>query len=340
VADDAMAHDPEAPGSSHPVGRVLRRGADLGDSARRTAGRGARAVLSPHSVRGAALEVAWIGAHLALYPLGALREKARVEGERFGVATLPPVQRGLVIGDVEAAGTPILLVHGMVDNRSIFTMLRRGLRRRGFGRVIALNYSPLTGDVRDVAAQLGELVEEVCAETGYERIHVVGHSMGGMVARYYVQRLGGDDRVHTLVTLGTPHGGTFPARLFPHPLLRQLRPGSDVVAELTEPAPTCRTRFVAIWSDLDQMVVPKRSATIDHPDLSARNVFVRGVGHMSLPVDGRVVHEICTTLAHLDHDGQTVVVGVTPITSTTPERRGERRPARRPTTRRLRTTPS
>jgi hypothetical protein len=54
-----------------------------------------------------------------------------------------------------------------------------------------------------------------------------------------------------------------------------------------------------------------------HPDLSARNVFVRGVGHMSLPVDGRVVHEICTTLAHLDHEGHTVAVGATSIASST-----------------------
>ena len=82
-------------------------------------------------------------------PPGALPARApfarrpATEGDRLGVASLPPVQRGLVIGDVEAAGTPILLVHGMVDNRSIFTLLRRGLRRRGFGRVIALNYSPL-----------------------------------------------------------------------------------------------------------------------------------------------------------------------------------------------------
>ena len=84
--------------------------------------------------------------------------------------------------------------------------------------------------------------------------------MGGLIARYYVQRLGGDERVHTLVTLGTPARRHRPARLFPHPLVRQLRPGSDVVAELAEPAPGCRTRFVAIWSDLDQMVVPKQSA--------------------------------------------------------------------------------
>ena len=50
-------------------------------------------------------------------------------------------------------------------------------------------------------------VERIVAETGFERIHIIGHSLGGLIARYYVTRLGGDARVHTLVTLGTPHDG-------------------------------------------------------------------------------------------------------------------------------------
>ena len=129
---------------------------------------------------------------------------------RMQVQDLPPVQRGLVVSDVEAAGTPILLLHGIVDNRSIFTVLRRGLRRRGFGVVASFNYHSLFGDMRQVAARLADVVEQLCEETGYEQIHVVGHSMGGLIARYYVQRLGGDEHVHTLVTLGTPHGGTSP----------------------------------------------------------------------------------------------------------------------------------
>ena len=290
---------------------------------------GVRALLSPAGLRGAALEAAWSAAHLALYPLGLVEERARQEVGRFTLGDLPPVQRGLVIGDVEAAGTPILLVHGMVDNRSIFALLRRGLRRRGFGRVLALNYSPLSDDVRAVAERLGELVESVCADTGYERIHVVGHSMGGLVARYYVQQLGGDARVHTVVTLGTPHDGTTVAHLFPHPLLRQLRPGSDLLTELEAPSPGCRTRFVAVWSDLDQLLSPRTSGILQHPDLVARNVFVRGVGHMSLPVDGRVVHEICTTLAHLDVDGTTLAAGVTPLAA-----HAAPRPRRRTATRR------
>ena len=197
---------------------------------------GAASLLSPTGLRGAAVEVGWVATHAALYPLGVVAERARHsgggDGDRRDLAGLSPVQRGLFVGDVEAAGTPILLVHGMVDNRSIFTLLRRGLRRRGFHRVLTLNYSPLTKDVRLAATALATRVEQLCEETGFERIHVIGHSMGGLIARYYVQCLGGDARVHTLVTLGTPHSGTRAAKLIPHTLARQLRPDSDIVREL------------------------------------------------------------------------------------------------------------
>ena len=269
-------------------------------SARAGTARGARAA------RAAAVEVAWIGAHVALYPLGLLAERRRQDTQTYTLDDLRPVHRGLIIGDVEAAGTPILLVHGVVDNRSVFAVLRRGLRRRGFGRVLALNYSPLTEDVREVAARIRDAAETICTDTGYERIHVVGHSMGGLAARYYAQRMGGDARVHTVVTLGAPHGGTRLGQYVPHPVARQLRPDSDLVRELAEPAPGCRTRFVAFWSDHDEMVVPHTAACIEHPDLHVRNVLVEGVGHISLPIDGRVVREICTMLAHLDagHPGR------------------------------------
>lgn len=290
---------------------------DAGRRTRFTVARGVRTVCTPVGLRGAGRELAWVAAHTALYPLGVFSEKARAvtreSAERFTLDDLPPVQRGLLLGDVVAAGTPILLVHGLIDNRSIFTLLRRALQRRGFGRIITLNYSPFTQDVRTAATRLAREVEKTCNETGYERVHVVGHSLGGVVARYYVQCLGGDSRVHTLVTLGSPHHGTHAAYLLPQRLVRQLRPGSTLMGELAAPVSACRTRFVAFWSDLDQLIVPKRSARIDHPDLSARNVLLRGVGHMSLPISGKVVHEIAMLLAHLDTDGATVHAGVTPI---------------------------
>ena len=273
---------------------------------------------SPSHLQGVALEAAWLGAHLAIYPLGLVEERLRLDLDRFSLAGLKAAQRGLLVADVEAAGTPILLVHGMVDNRSVFTLLRHRLRGRGFGRVVTTNYSPLTTDVRAAADALAEVVERLTAETGYERVHIIGHSLGGVIARYYVQCRGGDARVHTLVTLGSPHRGTRWAtrwaRLFPHPLLRQLCPGSDLVAELDAPAPGCRTRFVAFWSDLDQMISPKEHAQVVHPDLAATNVLVRGVGHLSLPARGSVGRGIAAILAQLDTAGTALPQSVMPIT--------------------------
>jgi Palmitoyl protein thioesterase len=276
-------------------------------------GGAAKALLTPSGMAGAAVELAWAGTHLALYPLGLFDGPEGKEAQVYSIERLPPMQRGLVTGDVEAAGTPILLVHGMIDNRSIFTLLRRGLRRRGFGRVLSINYSPLTTDVRAAAARLAKEVELLVAETGYERVHVIGHSLGGLIARYYVTRLGGHQRVHTLVTLGTPHGGTLNAYALPSHLCRQLRPGSPLMRELGAPVRGCETRFVSYWSDLDQMVFPQHNAEMSHPDLLVRNVKIHGIGHMSLPINGQVVHGISTALAHLSADGSLLTPGVTEL---------------------------
>jgi pimeloyl-ACP methyl ester carboxylesterase len=188
---------------------------------------------------------------------------------------------------------PVLLLHGFVDNRSAFTLLRRSLLRNGWTRVQAVNYSPLTPDIRTAAEQLGAHVERACAQSGRDQVDIVAHSLGGLIARYYVQRLGGDARVRTLVTLGTPHSGTraVPA-LVPHPLARQMRPGSAVLTDLAGAAKGCRTRFVAFWSDLDQLMIPVEAARLEHSDLSVKNIKVHGIGHLALPVHGSVAAEI------------------------------------------------
>ncbi|SDX51147.1 Alpha/beta hydrolase family protein [Modestobacter sp. DSM 44400] len=257
---------------------------------------GLRSLLSATLVTGGLTELAWVGAHALLYPLGARTEQLRPDG-RYRPGVQPPAVRALFADDPLAARIPVVLVHGLVDNRSVFTVMRRSLRRRGFAQVCTWNYSPLLRDVESAAAALGAHIEEICQETGHERVHVVGHSLGGLVARYLVQRLGGDRRVESLVTLGTPHGGTLWAHMLPTSLVRQLRPGSRLLRELAEPAPGCRTPVTAVYSDMDQMLVPSRVGRCDHPDLQVRNVLVRGVGHMSLPIHRAVVDEVAATLA-------------------------------------------
>ena len=229
-------------------------------------------------LRAATLELAILAGHLLLYPAGLVPERREPDPD-------PAPGPNPQLPAPGADRPPAVLLHGFVDNRSVFVLLRRSLARHGWRHLECLNYSPLTCDIRTAAELLGRHIEEICARTGRSEVDIVGHSLGGLIARYYVQCLGGDHRVRTLVTLGTPHSGTSVAPLASaHPIVRQMRPGSAVIEELRTPAPGCRTRFVSFWSDLDQLMVPVETACIDHPDLIAQNVRVSGIGHLALPV--------------------------------------------------------
>lgn len=67
-----------------------------------------------------------------------------------------------------------------------------------------------------------------------------------------------------------------------------MRPDSEIVEELTKPAPGCRTRFVAFWSELDELMIPVETARLDHADLNTRNVHIAGIGHLTMPVHAAV----------------------------------------------------
>ncbi|MEU9476407.1 alpha/beta fold hydrolase [Streptomyces sp. NPDC048191] len=236
---------------------------------------GGLAGISVALLKATALEAAILAGHLLLYPTGLIQERR---------CTAVPAQDGTAQLPVRS-GPPVVLLHGFIDNRSVFLLLRRNLAQHGGQRVVSLNYSPLTCDIRAAAELLGRHVEEICERTGSDQVDIVGHSLGGLIARYYAQCLGGDLRVRTLVTLGTPHAGTSAAPLAnAHPIVRQMRPGSVVIEELARPAPGCRTRFVSFWSDLDSVMVPLETACLEHPDLDVQNVRVTGIGHLALPV--------------------------------------------------------
>ena len=229
-------------------------------------------------LRSVAGEIASVLGHLLRYPTGIGRDWPVTANQRERI--------------------PVVPIPGLADNKSIFTGLRRALTERGCGPVVSFGYSPLVGDVRVAAAQLGVLVDGLCTAGGAPRVHLVGHSLGGLIARYYVQRLGGHTRVETVVTVATPHGGTLAAWLLaPVPLVRQLRPRSDLLSELTQPAPECTTRFVVFWSGHDELILPARHARVEHADLTVRNVEVPGVGHLALAAHPRVVQEICRALS-------------------------------------------
>src|SRR2546423_1801677 len=102
---------------------------------------------------------------------------------------------------------PIVMVHGYAMNRANFVVLAARLAKAGLGPITGFEYWTL-GKTASAARRLGEYIDRVRAETGAAQVDVIGHSMGGVVGRYYVTFGGGDGVVANLVTIGAPHSGT------------------------------------------------------------------------------------------------------------------------------------
>jgi len=233
----------------------------------------------PTTYSGQLREVASLAACVARYPLG-IFEDAQVDDP----------------SSVGTHDTPVLLVHGYGHNRSAWYVLERHLRAAGFGRVYTVNYNPLRHSVSTLAALLRDRVEVVRAATGAERVHVIGHSLGGIILRLYVQELGGDERVGVAVTMATPHEGTHAAWIGFGRTAVQMRPGSALMRRLERGARPTSVRWVAVYSNLDLLVQPCSSAMLLAPGLRATNLLAKDHGHMSMLLSPRVARTITAKL--------------------------------------------
>ena len=200
--------------------------------------------------------------------------------------------RWLVPDPVDApADAPVLLLHGVLCNAGVWLGLRRHLERRGQGPVYTLSYGPPLASIELFADQVAAKVDAILAATGAAQVAIVGHSMGGLVARAYLRRYGAS-KVRLLITLGTPHHGSVHAWLFPGESLAQLRPGNAWLAGLNSAAPP-GCRIVSLWSRHDSMVAPQASSQLPGAD----EIVVTGVGHNALLADAGVFDAVARELA-------------------------------------------
>jgi triacylglycerol esterase/lipase EstA (alpha/beta hydrolase family) len=202
--------------------------------------------------------------------------------------------RLLIADPVAAPGRrPLLLVHGVGVNDGVWFALRRKLSRLGLGPVYTINYGPPLAGIEHFAGQLAARIEAICAATGAERVALIAHSMGGLVARAYLRRFG-TARVEQLITIGTPHHGSMLARTFAGRCLAQMRPASRWLADINhdESAPP-PVPITSIWSRHDSMVAPQASAELR----CARNVPLVGIGHNALLNHPDVIDEVARAIA-------------------------------------------
>lgn len=221
---------------------------------------------TPAAGRWALLRAWWLEALTCTWVFGWLQPFAHRQQPDW----LPPTptgQRGVV------------LVHGFLCNRGVWLPWLPELRARGHAYV-ALTLEPAFGSVDDYVAAIDTAMRQVQAATGLPPV-LVGHSMGGLAARAWLRTLAQPpaQRVHRILTLGTPHHGTWPARFSHTTNGMQMRLDSPWLQALAASEGAAQRALFSCWySDCDNIVYPTRSATLD----GAENHLLHGLGHVHM----------------------------------------------------------
>lgn len=222
-----------------------------------------------------------------LGPAGALRLFLRefVDSLRVYQFAMPWLDGRPLPGEAAEASSaiPVVLVHGYVCNRQIWRPFARWLASRGHA-IQGVDLEPVFAPIDGYTALVARAVEALRARTGAQRVAIVCHSMGGLVARAYL-RANPRAPVACVVTLGTPHRGTVHARFGQGRNAAQMRPNSPWLRELAAGEDEAlRRRFTVVLSHHDNIVAPQAIQTL--PD--AGLVELSGLGHLSLAMHPRV----------------------------------------------------
>lgn len=151
--------------------------------------------------------------------------------------------------------TPILLIHGLFNNRASWFWFKRFLRKQGFSNIATINLSSWHNE--EVLTELvAKKIDELRHRLGVDKVHLVGHSMGGIIARNYIQLRGGADKVDCCVILGSPNLGSKLTPFAIAPLGRVLVPGSDFLRRLNAAPVPESIKLTNIYTRKDNMVLP------------------------------------------------------------------------------------
>jgi len=173
--------------------------------------------------------------------------------------------------------SPVLLLHGLFHNRACWLWLKLQLRRRGHTAVYTINLPPWK-DIEALTERVAKKVDEIRLAQGVDRVHLIGHSMGGMIARNYLQLRGGAPKVASCTLLAAPNGGSKLAPFAISPLARVLIPGSEFLHRLAQAPLPEGVPLRALYSRHDNMVLPFMHGRLE----GAEELELAGMGHMAI----------------------------------------------------------
>lgn len=173
----------------------------------------------------------------------------------------------------EADHDVVVLLHGMFATAGVLRPLRERIEQATGAKTASFTYAPGSA-VSALAERLGELLAKVPRRA---RIHLVGHSLGGLVLRYYVQELMHDPRIVSTICLASPFAGSRHARLLPGPAGRDILPGSELLATLERGVPSMsHIPSLSIFAANDLMIEPNAWQK------TGERIVIDAVGHNGL----------------------------------------------------------
>ncbi len=196
-----------------------------------------------------------------------------------------------------ASVSAVVLVHGFFCNRGFWLPWMERLQAQGIPYV-SVNLEPIFGSIDDYAPIVDEAVTRATALTGRVPT-LICHSMGGLAARAWMATTpGAVSRVQRIITIGTPHRGTWLARFSHLTNGRQMRHDCDwqqslVARELALHPQRNADLFVCWYSNTDNIVFPASTATLPGAD----NRLVVGAAHVALAFHPRVMTESLAMVA-------------------------------------------
>lgn len=180
----------------------------------------------------------------------------------------------------------LLLVHGLVCNRGFWIPWLYRLQRLGLP-FLAINMEPVFGAIESYSDAIERAVVRLTAATGMSPV-IVAHSMGGLAVRYWLLERSAADRVHRIITIGTPHGGTWLARFGASRNARQMRIGSDWLEALSAAERNSGNgSFTCFYGSCDNVVFPSEQARLPGAD----NRHIDCYGHVALAFREQVFAE-------------------------------------------------
>lgn len=192
---------------------------------------------------------------------------------------------------IQDAHPPVILLHGLFQNRSCLYWLQYRLRAAGYQQVISINTPPWR-DLETLTERLAKKVDELRIKLKVEKVVLIGHSMGGMIARNYVQNRGGAAYASIMITLGSPHHGSKLAPFALSPMGKSLLPGSEFLQQFNSVTWPPLTQAFSIYTRYDNIVLPAESARMD----GSQAIELEGMGHNALLFHPRSLQAVISAL--------------------------------------------